>query len=87
MKTSNLKSVTMKTKASTTPWFSAYPLKAIKSSVPDSGTSINQSTKMIGRLRVLPMVNPYSEKKSSINRIKYPTKVESNESSWNNNFE
>ncbi|MER3497371.1 MAG: hypothetical protein C4308_01405 [Chitinophagaceae bacterium] len=87
MKTSPLKSVAMKTNAVATSYFSAYPLKAIKSIVKEDEQNSGHSVKLMGRLRILPMINPYGEKKCSINNIKFPANIESGEPGWFNHYE
>ena len=91
MKTGPSKSVAMKLNVKTSPYFAAYPLKALKSS-PQPPTNNNDksagtATKMSRRLRVLPMVNPYSEKKISINKIKLPVHIHPIDDNWFNNYE
>ena len=82
------KSVTMKGSIKTTPYFSAYPLKALNLSSPASGNnSKKQTTKLPGRLRILPMINPYSEKTTSINKIKIPAAIQPADNNWFNNYE
>ena len=92
MKTGLSKSVTMKLNVKTTPYFAAYPLKALN--IPSSTTTLNnnnksdaQTTKMSRRLRVLPMINPYLEKKISINKIKLPANIHPVDDNWFNNYE
>jgi hypothetical protein len=89
MKSDLKKSVTMKASIKTTPYFSAYPLKALNLSSAASGNnnSSAQSTKMKRRLRVSPMINPYSEKKTSINKIKIPAVIQPGDNHWFNNYE
>jgi hypothetical protein len=88
MKSEPSKSVTMKSNARATPYFSAYPLKALHLSPEKTGNNNKISTtRVIGRSRVLPMVNPYSEKTFSINKIKLPANVQSAEDNWFNNYE
>ena len=86
MKTSTFKSDAMK-KVSTTPYFAAYPLKAILTSVKENNSKEVPAIKKAGRLRVLPMVNPYPQKKCAINNIRIPSTVESADSNWFNNYE
>jgi len=92
MKTGPSKSVTMKLNVKTKPYFAAYPLKALN--IPSSTTTSNnnnksdaQTTKMSRRLRVLPMINPYLEKKISINKIKLPANIHPVDDNWFNNYE
>ena len=91
MKTGHLKSVAMKLNIKTTPYFSAYPLKAlnISSQAPTNNNSKNknEATRMARRLRVMPMINPYFEKKISINKIKLPVHIQPIDDKWFNNYE
>jgi hypothetical protein len=88
MKSALKKSVTMKGSIKTKPYFSAYPLKALNlSSAASNHSSSSQTTKMAKRLRVLPMINPYSEKKTSINKIKIPKIIQPADNKWFNNYE
>jgi len=93
MKTDHSKSVTMKLNVKTTPYFAAYPLKAVKlASRPSTNNNTNgnnngTTTKMSRRRRVLPMINPYSEKKISINKIKLPANIHPSDDNWFNNYE
>jgi len=81
----------MKLDVKTTPYFAAYPLKALNlssqaSTNSDSKNNI-QSKKMTRRLRVSPMINPYFEKKISINKIKLPVHIHPIDGNWFNNYE
>jgi len=88
MKTESLKSVTMKSNAHATPYFSAYPLKALNLPAPASNGHTNiQPKRVISRLRVLPMINPYKEKRVSINKIKLPENIQPAGDNWFNNYE
>jgi hypothetical protein len=89
MKTQPLKSVTMKSDLKTTPYFSAYPLKAIKAPGAAAENNNHQpSKKVISRLRILPMVNPYPEKRvASINKIKLRDDIPPPDANWFNNYE
>jgi hypothetical protein len=81
----------MKLNIKTTPYFAAYPLKAlnISSQVPTTNNkkTDSQATKMARRLRVMPMINPYFEKKISINKIKLPVHIQPLDDKWFNNYE
>ena len=81
----------MKLKIKTAPYFAAYPLKAlnITSQVPTTNNKEkdSQATKMARRLRVLPMINPYFEKKISINKIKLPAHIQPTDDKWFNHYE
>jgi hypothetical protein len=91
MKTGHSKSAAMKLNVKTTPYFAAYPLKALNLTSQPSANNNNKNngsaTKMSRRLRVLPMINPYSEKKISINKIKLPANIHPIDDNWFNNYE
>jgi hypothetical protein len=90
MKTGLSKSVTMKLDVKTTPYFAAYPLKALNLSPQastDSDKNNIQKKKMARRLRISPMINPYTEKKTSINKIKIPKIIQPADNKWFNNYE
>jgi hypothetical protein len=88
MKSEPLKSVTMKSNAQATPYFSAYPLKALRLSSPETVDHNKiQTSRVIGRSRILPMANPYAEKRISINKIKLPANIQSADDNWFNNYE
>ena len=61
-------------------YFSAYPLKAIKQTPGEDGTSENSTlhvsnkSKAFGRIRVHPMANPYKSETKATPRIK-PSKL------------
>jgi hypothetical protein len=84
-----IKSVAMKLNIKTTPYFAAYPLKAmnVSSQAPTNKKDNGSSTKMARRLRVMPMINPYFEKKISINKIKLPGHIQPLDDKWFNNYE
>ena len=87
MKTEPAKSVIMKSNVKSTPYFSAYPLKAIRN-IPSSAEQNNSTPKkMISRLRVMPMVNPYPERIVSINKIKLHEEVKPTGIDWFNGYE
>ena len=78
----------MKSNARATPYFSAYPLKALKLPSKETGNNTKISTtRVIGRSRVLPMINPYPEKRLSINKIKLPANIQPADDNWFNNYE
>jgi hypothetical protein len=91
MKTGSLKSGTMKLDVKTTPYFAAYPLKALNLSTQASTNSNNKNhphpKRMTRRLRVSPMINPYFEKKISINKIKLPNHIHPVDGDWFNHYE
>ena len=87
MKTGHPKSVTMKgNDKPATPYFSAYPLKAIKTSEATDPNKITAS-RLISRLRVLPMINPYREKVFGIKKLKQPDQIQPSDTSWFNSYE
>jgi hypothetical protein len=81
----------MKLDVKTTPYFAAYPLKALNLSSQASTNNDNKSNiqakKMSRRLRVSPMINPYFEKRVSINKIKLPIHIHPVDGNWFNNYE
>jgi hypothetical protein len=81
----------MKLNIKTTPYFAAYPLKALNISSQAPTTNNNkknsQDTKTARRLRVMPMINPYFEKKISINKIKLPAHIQPTDDKWFNHYE
>jgi hypothetical protein len=89
MKTGHLKSVTiMKGNNKPAPYFSRYPLKAIKSASNSNHDTIKiAASRIISRLRVLPMVNPYPERMVSINKIKLHDNVQPTDIGWFNSYE
>jgi hypothetical protein len=97
MKTGHAKSVTLGHPKSVTlmkgnnkpaPYFSRYPLKAIKSaSSSNHDTTKIAATRIISRLRVLPMVNPYPARLISINKIKLHDNVQPTDENWFGSYE
>jgi hypothetical protein len=88
MRPEPLKPVTMKSNAQAAPYFSAYPLKALNLSKKETANNGRiQTMKVVGRSRILPMVNPYTEKKVSINKIKLPANIQPVDDNWFNNYE
>jgi len=88
MKTKSAKSVAMKLDKKTTPYFAAYPLKALNLPLQASNSHNKpQTTRAISRLRISPMVNPYSKKKFSINRITIPAVIQPADNNWFTNYE
>lgn len=78
----------MKPNVKTTPYFRAYPLKALNQSQPASEKQSSIHTKRaIGRFRIMPMTDPYSEKTISINKIKLPRDIAPGGDNWFNNYE
>ena len=86
----------MKSSANTSLYFSAYPLKAIELDEAKSGTSASPylkailcgKTKTLSRVRVMPMINPYSEKRLTVVRTSVlPADIELMEKEWYNNYE
>lgn len=80
----------MKLDVKTTPYFAAYPLKALNLSSQASrnnNKSNIQPKKLTRRLRVSPMINPYFEKKISINKIRLPIHIHPVDGDWFNHYE
>lgn len=88
----------MKSNVNSTPYFSAYPLKALtgqSSEIPASNHSpylkaiLSGKTRTLSRVRVLPMINPY--RKSSVPVIaetsELPNDIELSQKEWFNNYE
>ena len=71
----------MKEVIKSTPYFSAYSLKALNALASVKGRS--RLSKMINGLKVL----PYSEKKISINKINIPVAIQSTDKNWFTNYE
>ena len=89
----------MKSNIHSSPYFSAYPLKALNQE-PSAKPSNKQSpflkailsgkTRTISRIRVLPLANPYKQKTTTPVRIKdskLPKDIELTEKEWFNNYE
>jgi len=78
----------MKDSIKSTPYFSAYTLKALNlSSSATNNKNLNkQFARIIKRLRVLPMANSYS-KKTSINKINIPATIQPADKNWFTNYE
>lgn len=76
-------------------YFSAYPLKALKNSLPDSATEnsslhISNKSKAFGRVRIYPMANPYKQETKATPRIKPNLLSEDtgeNSNGWYGNYE
>ena len=77
-------------------YFSAYPLKAIKQTPGEDGTSENSTlhvsnkSKAFGRIRVHPMANPYKSETKATPRIKTSKLKEDtseNSNGWYGNYE
>ena len=88
----------MKSSAQPKFYFSAYPLKAIKQTDEEKvsylhiETNRNGKVKYTGSLKVMPMVNPYSEKEEAqlSERIKNqsdPNKIEETDRDWFASYE
>lgn len=77
-------------------YFSAYPLKAITDTSPNSGTNNQQSpylrsilsgkTRTSSRVRIFPMVNPYKQG-MNIRMVKRAKDVEASGDDWYNHYE
>jgi hypothetical protein len=78
----------MKARIKSTPYFSAYSLKALdlSSTENDSKNHNKQFSRVINRLRVLPIANSYL-KKTSINKINIPATVQPSDKNWFINYE
>ena len=79
-------------------YFSAYPLKAIGKSEPETKTYLHIRTRRDGKvkysegLKVLPMVNPYSQKEElklteKIKKQIQPDNIEERDSDWFASYE
>jgi hypothetical protein len=78
----------MKARIKSTPYFSAYSLKelGLSSTENDSKNHNKQFSRVINRLRVLPIANSYL-KKTSINKINIPATVQPSDKNWFINYE
>lgn len=79
----------MKSNAQAKPYFSAYPLKAIPQSSQVSHEN-SSSVQRVGRLRVMPMVNPYPASIFDIKADEAATKNNQDPEkhpNWFNNYE
>jgi hypothetical protein len=84
----------MKSNASPSLYFSAYPLKAAAAeqqgtiSSPYLKAILCGKTRTLSRVRVMPMINPYKEVKQPL-RLKsnLPNDIELTEKEWYNNYE
>ena len=86
----------MKSNANASLYFSAYPLKAIQVSESKADTASSPylkailcgKTKTLSRVRVMPMANPYSDKRLLTVRTSIlPNDIELTETEWYNNYE
>ena len=79
-------------------YFSAYPLKVLNQPDAEKKSYLHIHTKRNGKikyaesLKVLPMVNPYSEKDEAqfmqnLNKQSHPDKVEERDSDWFASYE
>jgi len=73
----------MKEVIKSTPYFSAYSLKALNASESAPVKSRSRMSRLINGLKVL----PYSEKKISINKINIPVAIQSTDKNWFTNYE
>jgi hypothetical protein len=98
MKLSSKNPITMKSFSQPNFYFSAYPLKAIGKSEPETKSYLHIRTRRDGKvkyaegLKVLPMVNPYSEKEEmklteKIKKQIQPDHVEERDSEWFASYE
>lgn len=88
----------MKSSAQPKFYFSAYPLKAVKQTEEEKvsylhiQTNRNGKVKYTGSLKVMPMVNPYSEKEETqlsekIKNQSNQNKIEERDSDWFASYE
>jgi hypothetical protein len=77
----------MKERIKSTPYFSAYSLKALD--LPSSEAAVNKKNNRISKVinEVKAFSDPNSEKKISINKINIPATVHSADNNWYNHFE
>ncbi len=77
----------MKESIKSTPYFSAYSLKALDASIPQ--TAVEKRNKRISRVinGVKALSTSNSEKKISINKINIPLTVQSTDNNWFNHYE
>ena len=98
MKLSSLNPPTMKNPGQPNFYFSAYPLKVLNQKEPEKKSYLHIYTKSSGKkkyaesLKVLPMVNPYTEKDEArltnkINKHIQPDNVEERDSDWFASYE
>lgn len=75
----------MKGVIKSTPYFSAYSLKALNTSASEvtSNKSRGRLSKLVNGLKGL----PYSEKKISINKINIPVAIQTPDKNWFTNYE
>lgn len=78
----------MKARIKSTPYFSAYSLKALEapSKEVENKKHNKQFSRVIKHLRILPLENSYS-KKTSINKINIPTVIQPADKNWFINYE
>ncbi len=84
----------MKSNTRSSLYFLAYPLKALKQEPPKTTQSqspflkaiLSGKTRTLTRVRVLPMVNPYS-KKIRVSSVKPAKNIEPEGKDWFNNYE
>jgi hypothetical protein len=83
----------MKSTVRSSPYFSAYPLKAIKESTgaatesPYLKSVLAGRTKASSRVRVLPMINPYRQQNTLFRPVPPAKEVESSGNEWFNHYE
>ena len=97
MKLLSTKSFAMKTPGQPNFYFSAYPLKVLNQQEPEKKSYLHIITKPKGKkkyaesLKVLPMVNPYTEKDEvrlqNINKQNQPNSIEERDSDWFASYE
>ena len=80
-------SVTMKNSIKSTPYFTAYSLKAHDSAkAVETKSSNKQFLRVINRLRILPIGTSYA-KTTSINKINIPAAIQPADKTWFINYE
>ena len=86
----------MKSNARPSLYFSAYPLKALRDTETKADPTTSPylkailcgKTKTLSRVRVMPMVNPYTEKRLTVVKTSVlPVDIELTETEWYNNYE
>jgi len=98
MKLSLQNSSTMKNLSQPSFYFSAYPLKVLNQQEPEKKSYLHIFSKPRGKkkyaesLKVLPMVNPYTEKDEArltnkLNKHNQPDNVEERDSDWFASYE
>jgi len=97
MKLLSTKPSIMKSSSHPNFYFSAYPLKVLKQQEPEKKSYLHIYSKPDGKkkyaegLKILPMVNPYTEKDElrlqNLNKKTHPDNVEDRDSDWFASYE